>query len=120
MTIPSAFTASLPPAERAAYGRKARKRASVRVTAGTRRGQRRGDPVDLLERQSGERVPALVPIRYGRMLESPFRFYRGAAAIMAADLAPLPSSGLQVNCWRGDQQAVESSGFLELTGRAPT
>ncbi|WP_239770627.1 DUF2252 domain-containing protein [Streptomyces sp. CL12-4] len=59
-------------------------------------GQRRADPIELLERQSAERVPALVPIRYGRMLESPFRFYRGAAAVMAADLAPLPSSGLQV------------------------
>ncbi|MFD5306743.1 DUF2252 domain-containing protein [Streptomyces rochei] len=96
MTIPSAFTASLPPAERAAYGRKARKRASRSCHGWYETGQRRGDPVDLLERQSGERVPALVPIRYGRMLESPFRFYRGAAAIMAADLAPLPSSGLQV------------------------
>ena len=40
----------------------------------------------MVERQSATRVPELVPIRYGRMLESPFRFYRGAAAIMAADL----------------------------------
>ncbi|MGQ4444003.1 DUF2252 domain-containing protein [Streptomyces violaceoruber] len=96
MTIPSAFTASLPPAERAAYGRKARERASRSCHGWYETGQRQGDPVDLLERQSDERVPALVPVRYGRMLESPFRFYRGAAAIMAADLAPLPSSGLQV------------------------
>ncbi|KAF2776445.1 DUF2252 domain-containing protein [Streptomyces sp. OM5714] len=96
MTVPGGFTASLPPAERAAYGRKARKRASRSCHGRYEPGQRRPDPVDLLERQSGERVPALVPIRYGRMLESPFRFYRGAAAIMAADLAPLPSSGLQV------------------------
>lgn len=98
MTVPGGFTASLPPAERAAYGRKARKRASRSCHGWYEPGQRRPDPVDLLERQSGERVPALVPIRYGRMLESPFRFYRGAAAIMAADLAPLPSSGLQVHC----------------------
>lgn len=96
MTVPSAFTASLTPAERAAYGRKARKRASRSCHGWYETGQRRADPVELLERQSGERVPALVPIRYGRMLESPFRFYRGAAAIMAADLAPLPNSGLQV------------------------
>ncbi|MFC5247214.1 DUF2252 domain-containing protein [Streptomyces nigrescens] len=55
----------------------------------------RADPVDLIERQSAVRVPELVPIRYGRMLESPFRFYRGAAAIMAADLATTPSTGLR-------------------------
>ena len=96
MTVPSAFTASLPPAERAAWGRKARKRASRSCHGWYEPGQQRSDPVDLLERQSGDRVPALVPIRYGRMLESPFRFYRGAAAVMAADLAPLPSSGLRV------------------------
>ncbi|MFE7543765.1 DUF2252 domain-containing protein [Streptomyces platensis] len=55
----------------------------------------RADPVDIIERQSAVRVPELVPIRYGRMLESPFRFYRGAAAIMAADLATTPSTGLR-------------------------
>ncbi|MFG2546380.1 DUF2252 domain-containing protein [Streptomyces sp. NPDC048594] len=96
MTIPSAFTAFLPPAERAAYGRKARGRASRSCHGWYEAGPHRPDPVDLLESQSADRVPALVPTRYGRMLESPFRFYRGAAAVMAADLAPLPSSGLQV------------------------
>ncbi|PJJ00555.1 uncharacterized protein (DUF2252 family) [Streptomyces sp. 2333.5] len=55
----------------------------------------RADPVDIIERQSAHRVPELVPLRYGRMLESPFRFYRGAAAIMAADLATTPSTGLR-------------------------
>ncbi|MEU9116646.1 DUF2252 domain-containing protein [Streptomyces sp. NPDC048483] len=54
----------------------------------------RADPVELIERQSALRVPELVPVRYGRMLESPFRFYRGAAAIMAADLATTPATGL--------------------------
>ncbi|MDQ0813722.1 uncharacterized protein (DUF2252 family) [Streptomyces sp. B3I7] len=96
MTTPGAVTTSLPPAERAAYGREARERASRSCHGWYEAGQQRGDPIGLLERQSAERVPALLPIRYGRMLESPFRFYRGAAAIMAADLAPLPSSGLQV------------------------
>ena len=48
----------------------------------------------LLEQQGGSRVPELVPIRYGRMLVSPFTFYRGAALIMAADLAATPRSGL--------------------------
>src|SRR3954454_15666264 len=54
----------------------------------------RPDPVGLLEEQAGSRVPELVPIRYGRMLVSPLTFYRGAALIMAADLATTPRSGL--------------------------
>src|SRR5271163_959942 len=59
---------------------------------------RRPDPIKLLERQAKTRVPELVPIRYGRMLVSPFSFYRGAALIMASDLAPTPRSGLTVQC----------------------
>ena len=51
--------------------------------------------MELLERQATSRVPELVPIRYGRMLVSPFTFYRGAALIMAADLASTPNSGLR-------------------------
>ncbi len=58
----------------------------------------RPDPVDLLEVQAHTRVPELVPIRYGRMLVSPFTFYRGAAKIMASDLAGTPRSGLSVQC----------------------
>lgn len=54
------------------------------------------DPVALLEQQAAARVPELVPIRYGRMLVSSFSFYRGAAAIMADDLARSPRSGLEV------------------------
>src|SRR5689334_14919222 len=61
-------------------------------------GSDRFDPVALLERQAATRVPELVPTRYGRMLVSPFTFYRGAAAIMAADLAGTPGSGLTVQC----------------------
>ncbi|MEI6623741.1 MAG: DUF2252 domain-containing protein, partial [Actinomycetes bacterium] len=54
------------------------------------------DPVALLESQAASRVPELVPIRYGRMLVSPFTFYRGAALIMASDLAATADSGLHV------------------------
>jgi uncharacterized protein (DUF2252 family) len=54
------------------------------------------DPVGLLLEQSKSRVPELVPVRHGRMLVSPFTFYRGAALPMAADLATMPTSGLQV------------------------
>ena len=56
----------------------------------------RPDPVALLEEQAATRVPELIPIRYGRMLVSPFTFYRGAAAIMTADLASAPVSGITV------------------------
>ena len=56
----------------------------------------RANPVALLEEQAASRVPELIPIRYGRMMASPFAFYRGAAAIMAADLATMPASGMRV------------------------
>ncbi|HEU5253368.1 MAG TPA: DUF2252 domain-containing protein [Solirubrobacterales bacterium] len=54
------------------------------------------DPVAILGAQDASRVPELVPIRYGRMLASPFAFYRGAAALMAEDLATVPATGLEV------------------------
>ena len=54
------------------------------------------DPVGLLLEQAGSRIPELVPVRHGRMLVSPFTFYRGAALPMAADLAASPDSGLRV------------------------
>ena len=56
----------------------------------------RPDPVGLLESQAVTRLPQLVPIRYGRMLATPFTFFRGAALIMAADLGSTPHSGLMV------------------------
>jgi uncharacterized protein (DUF2252 family) len=57
---------------------------------------KRADPIEILERQAQTRTAALVPIRYGRMVRSPFAFFRGAAAIMAADLAGTSVSGTQV------------------------
>ncbi|QOV36709.1 DUF2252 domain-containing protein [Streptomyces ferrugineus] len=95
MSTPSAFTASLAPDERAAYGRDARKRAPRSGHGRYEAGADRSDPIGVIERQSATRVQDLVPIRYGRMLESPFRFYRGAAAIMATDLGRLPDTGLR-------------------------
>jgi len=82
------------PQERAALGRAARAVAPRSSHAEYAPGPGRRDPVDLLEEQSASRVPELVPIRYGRMTESPFRFYRGAAALMAADLADTPRTGV--------------------------
>jgi uncharacterized protein (DUF2252 family) len=68
------------------------------------------DPVALLEAQAVSRVPELVPIRYGRMLVSPFTFYRGAAAIMAFDLSRVPNSGLQAQLC-GDAHLANFGGF---------
>ncbi len=82
--------------ERAASGRAARSTARRSSHAVWEPPAGREDPVAILERQAATRVPELVPIRYGRMSASPFAFYRGAAAVMAADLAETPVSGLQV------------------------
>ncbi|MER6199712.1 DUF2252 domain-containing protein [Streptomyces sp. NPDC001586] len=84
------------PQERAAQGKEARNRSPRSGHAVYRPPPDRPDPLAILEGQSAARVPELVPIRYGRMLESPFRFYRGAAAIMASDLAGSPDSGITV------------------------
>jgi uncharacterized protein (DUF2252 family) len=70
----------------------------------------RESPVAILRRQDATRVRELVPIRYGRMLESPFAFYRGAAAVMAADLGAQPSSGLIVQLC-GDAHLSNFGGF---------
>jgi uncharacterized protein (DUF2252 family) len=83
------------PAERAATGRAARREVRRSALGEWEPAADRRDPVELLEEQSATRVPELVPIRYGRMLVSPFTFYRGAAYLMAADLAPCPRTSLQ-------------------------
>jgi uncharacterized protein (DUF2252 family) len=75
-------------------GRAARRAVPRSSHAGWSAPADRPDPVALLEEQAVTRVPELVPIRYGRMLVSPFNFYRGAALIMASDLAGSPVSGL--------------------------
>jgi uncharacterized protein (DUF2252 family) len=82
--------------ERVARGRTARRQASRSEQGRWRPAPDRADPVALLEEQAVSRVPELVPIRYGRMLVSPFTFYRGAASIMSADLAPTPVTGITV------------------------
>jgi uncharacterized protein (DUF2252 family) len=83
-------------AERMARGRDARRQASRSSHGRWQPAPDRPDPIALLEEQAASRVPELVPIRYGRMLVSPFTFYRGAALIMAADLATTPVTGVTV------------------------
>ena len=82
--------------ERIARGRAARKEIPRASHALYEPNPLRPDPIELLEGQAVTRVPELVPIRYGRMLVSPFTFFRGAALIMASDLAATPRSGLNV------------------------
>jgi uncharacterized protein (DUF2252 family) len=82
-------------ADRAAQGKDARATAPLEAHAEFRPDRSR-DPVGLLLGQAQSRVPELVPVRHGRMLVSPFTFYRGAALPMAADLASTPTSGLRV------------------------
>ena len=94
----SAAVPHLTVAERAARGKAARAEVPRSSHAVFEPPPRRTDPVKLLERQAKTRVQELVPIRYGRMLVSPFTFYRGAALIMASDLASTPRSGLTVQC----------------------
>ncbi len=86
----------LPVAERRARGRALRAQTSRRSHAGWTPPADRPDPIALLESEAVNRVPELVPIRYGRMLASPFAFLRGAAILMAADLATTPSTGIVV------------------------
>ncbi len=81
--------------ERARAGAEARRRVPPAAHAGWRPAADRPDPVALLQEQAATRVPELVPIRYGRMLASPFTFYRGAALPMAADLSATPVSGIE-------------------------
>ena len=81
-------------AERVARGKRAREQSPREVHGRFEPAADRPDPVALLEEQAASRVPELVPIRYGRMLVSPFTFYRGAALIMASDLAGTSTSGI--------------------------
>jgi uncharacterized protein (DUF2252 family) len=88
----------LTPDEWRARGRARRERVPRADHAEWRPPRNRPDPVSVLEEQARTRVPDLVPIRYGRMLTSPFAYYRGAAAPMAWDLAHTPSTDLRVQC----------------------
>jgi uncharacterized protein (DUF2252 family) len=86
----------LSPGERSKFGKAAREQAPLDSHAEFRRPDDGPDPVALLEGQAVSRVPELVPVRYGRMLSSPFSYFRGAALPMADDLSRTPVTGLTV------------------------
>src|SRR6478735_5536062 len=96
--------------ERIAIGKAARKLVPRSSHAAWDESQRTHDPVALLQQQAATRVPDLVPIRHGRMSASAFANYRGAALMMAADLATVPHSGLDVQLC-GDAHLSNFGGF---------
>jgi uncharacterized protein (DUF2252 family) len=96
--------------ERVSEGKRTRGEVPRSVHAAWEPPSDRRGPVEMLEEQARTRVPELVPIRYGRMLVSPFTFYRGAAAVMASDLSGLPQTGLRTQLC-GDAHLSNFGGF---------
>ncbi len=110
---PSADLTTAPyqsPEQRRAAGKALREAVPRRSHAGWTAPADRADPIELLIASNHGRLPHLVPIRHGRMLPSAFAFFRGAAAIMAADLARTPSSGIRVQAC-GDCHLLNFGGF---------
>jgi len=103
---------ALPPGrqERYAAGKALRQRVPRQKHGEWRPPRNRRDPVELVIESSQGRIPELVPIRYGRMMVSPFTFYRGTANIMAADLASTPVTGLHAQLC-GDAHLLNFGGF---------
>lgn len=95
-SVPENGRAPLSSDERVRQGKSARRAAPRSSHACHQRPADSRHPIELLEEQATTRVPELVPIRYGRMLVSPFAYFRGAALPMTADLAAAPTSGLTV------------------------
>lgn len=109
-TVEAGSPGYITPAERAALGKAARVKVPRAEQAVWEPAAGRPDPIALLEAQAETRIPELIPIRYGRMLTSPFAFYRGAAAIMACDLASTANTGLRVQLC-GDAHLSNFGGF---------
>ena len=97
-------------AERAAYGKQLRERCPRTAHAAWEASADRPDPVRLVLEADKGRVPELLPLRHGRMVQSPFTFYRGSALAMAVDLAGTPATGVRVQCG-GDSHLVNFRGL---------
>jgi uncharacterized protein (DUF2252 family) len=100
----------LPATERLAAGRKLRERVARSSHASWAASRNRSDPIELLQESDRGRLPALLPIRYARMSQSPFAFLRGAAALMAFDLASTPVTGIRSQAC-GDCHVANFGGF---------
>ena len=100
----------MPPAERRDVGKKLRDTVPRNAHAIWRAPAGRTDPLAILRAADKTRQPDLVPLRYGRMLQTPFTFYRGSAGVMAADLAGTPVTGIHVQAC-GDAHLMNFGGF---------
>ena len=98
------------PNERAAAGKALREKIPRQQHGRWSEFKERPNPIDLLHRSDAGRIKKLLAVRYGRMLESPFAFYRGAAGVMAADLTRIPTTGLKVQAC-GDCHLLNFGGF---------
>jgi len=98
------------PDERRAAGKALRDATPRAAHGGWKPPEDRRDPIELLHDSNEDRMPELIPIRFGRMAQSSFAFYRGSAAIMAADLATTPTSGIRVQAC-GDAHLMNFGGF---------
>jgi uncharacterized protein (DUF2252 family) len=103
MVVPS-------PEDRMAAGKALRDQVPRMLQGAWKRSEGRADPIDLLRAADVDRLPEIVPIRYGRMLQSPFAFYRGAVGVMAADVAATPATGIKVQSC-GDCHLMNFGGF---------
>jgi len=101
---------SVPRDQRAEAGKALRDKVHRTQHAQWKAAKDRRDPIDILRRSDAGRLKEVVPIRYGRMLASPFAFYRGSAAVMAADLARTPTTGITVQAC-GDCHLMNFGGF---------
>ncbi len=100
----------LSPDERRADGKALRDTTPRVAQGGWKPPKDRRDPIELLHESNEGRIPELIPVRFGRMSQSPFAFYRGSAAVMAADLATTQTSGLRVQAC-GDAHLLNFGGF---------
>ncbi len=96
--------------ERRAAGKALRDATPRAAHGGWKPPKDRRDPIELLRESNEGRMPELIPIRFGRMAQSPFAFYRGSAPVMAADLASTPTTGLRVQAC-GDAHLMNFGGF---------
>jgi len=110
IAIPHGFGHLVSPDEQAAAGKALRDKIPRKQLGEWNRLDGRPNPIDLLHKSDAGRLKNLVAIRYGRMLQSPFAFYRGAAGVMASDLARMPTTGLKVQAC-GDCHLVNFGGF---------
>jgi Uncharacterized protein conserved in bacteria (DUF2252) len=121
MTVATAEPEGRPPpmrpADRRAHGKRLRDTAPRDAHPAWRGHAERADPIGILHAADAARQPDLVPLRYGRMLQSPFTFYCGSAAVMAADLVRTPVSGIRVQVC-GDCHLMNFGGFCHAG--APT